>query len=55
MCMTWGAMPVNAARTVDTHEYIFEEPEEVARWFVHRFCESIELAGGTITEIRDDE
>ena len=39
----------------DNHEYVFEEPEEVARWFVHRYCESIELAGGVITEIRDDE
>ena len=50
-----GGHACECCKDGDTHEYIFEEPEEVARWFVHRFCESIELAGGTITEIRDDE
>ena len=50
-----GGMFCSCCSKNETHEYIFEEPEEVVRWFVHRYCESINEAADRVNEIRKGE
>ena len=50
-----GGMFCSCCSENDTHEYIFEEPEEVVRWFAHRYCKSINESADRVNDIRDGE